>query len=118
MSLRSLTARQLAAVREASRDRLTYASATRRTLRIAGKDYSGFLKAERGALRIRDAEGPAVVLEGTLYTRLPRTVDQEECRVDYLVGGERIPGFLGKVILLKAWGNKTYILTATHYYYV
>ncbi|QIN79589.1 hypothetical protein GBA65_14870 [Rubrobacter marinus] len=114
--MKDLTSRQLAAIREASRNRLSYASATERLLTIAGKDYSGFLKAESGALRIRDQEGPAVVLEGTLQTRLPLSADQEECRVDYLVKGERIPGFLGKVVSLSTRGYRTNFLAATPFY--
>lgn len=106
-----MTARQLEAVRGASRDRSAFASACDTVLYVGGKDYSRFVE----ELRTPEQDGPAVVLEGKLFARL-MGLEHEECRLEYVVNGERITAFLGEVMWLEAKRYRTSFLAATPSY--
>lgn len=88
-----LTKRQFAAIKEASKDRLEFANACDYALFLEGKDLTASVE----ELRVPDQDGPGVVLEGKLATRLSPLLEEEECKVEYLVGGERIPAYGARV---------------------
>ncbi len=104
-----LTRRQLSAVTQAAKDRLSLASACDYVLTIGGKDYTRFVD----ELKTPDQDGPAVVLEGKVLAYLPETLEHEECRVEHVVGGERITSYLGEVDRIEARGYYSTFLAAT-----
>lgn len=104
-----LTIRQARALQDASKDRLSLASKIDYAFSIAGKDYTHLIK----ELRITPQDGRAVVLEGTIGARLSESLEREQCRLDYIIGGERITGYLGQVMWLKVDGGRTGFLAAT-----
>lgn len=102
-----LTKRQRAAINEASKDRLSFASKCDYTLYLGGKPY------EAEDLSVPEQDGPAVVLEGRILARLPVSLEHEECRVEHEVNGERITSYLGEIDRVEARGYYSTFLACT-----
>lgn len=105
--------RQKSALREASRDRLTFGAKVQRVLTVAGRDRSRFIAGRCG---YRGEDGLAWILEATLSIPLSRDLEGEEVRLDWLVGGEVFRGFSGKAVIVKTDGVYTELTAATEGY--
>lgn len=111
MSKMGYTREQLAALAEASSERLRFPERIRRVLTVAGEDYSGNV----GSPVYGRQEGIAVVLEAELDVPLPSTYEQEEVRVDWVVlpSGTTLPGFKGRAVEVNTEGSRTTLVAAT-----
>lgn len=109
VELDHLTKRQKDAIARAAENRLRLGSACDYVLTIGGRDYTPLVE----HLRVLPQDGPAVVLEGTVGARLPKDLEDEECVVEHVVGGERIESYLGEIDSLSAKGYRSTFLAAT-----
>lgn len=114
-----LTTPQQQAVDLAASDRLRFASATNYSFEIDTPngvvDFAGLVKELRYSGEDPKEGKPACVLEATIAARLTN-IELENCRLDYLVGSERIPGFRGRVVYADVKGHYTELIAATGSY--
>ena len=104
-----VTKRQWAAIKAASKNRLDLASASDYVLTIDGKDLTRYVD----ELKIPDQDGPGVVLDGGVGAMLPTALEGTECKLEYLVGGERIPAYLGEVDFVVSGAYESSFLAGT-----
>lgn len=114
----ALTAEQLEAITQASKDRLNFAARLESVLTINGVDLTD----ETIECVYGEEEGIAVLLKATIGLRLePREIEQTECRLEWLVerdDGSTVPilGYKGKVIEVRREGPDTFVTAATQGY--
>lgn len=85
----------MAALEEASANRLEFASGQEPALTLDGREYWQIKELGYGG------DGPAVVLEARIAARLPKALMHSPCRVDWQVLGELLPGFVGEVVYVR-----------------